>query len=473
MRDRAPEHRHQHRQPRHRRGRARSGAVAPRARRGWRVPGPRRRSGADPPWWARPPSRGRRCGGRRGTATTASGTAIRPAVAISNSPSSFVGPKRCFDARSSRSAWWRSPSNCNTVSTTCSSTRGPARPPSLVTWPTSTIDDVALLGLVDEPLGAPADLADAAGQRTERRVGHGLDRVDHDQLGADSFDRFEDVRQRRLGVQPQVVAGGAEALGTALDLLGALLGGDVQRRAAPCGEELQQQRALADARFAAEQRDRAGDEAAAEHSVEFGDGGGDRIAVFGADVADAGRPRACRCGDRRIVGRLATSTSSTRVFQSPQPAHRPAHFGCEVPHSLHTWTNFALLMPAIMTRGCRRVDGAGASTSSVEGDDLAAVDAHPVASFEIRAEPIGDHSTVVAVLRALQLEQVGELEPGRGRLPQAQCGSPVGGSSTTGPNRHSGSPFGAMNSGKNSVGTPYPPAATTRSCSARTSSWVV
>jgi hypothetical protein len=31
------------------------------------------------------------------------------------------------------------------------------------------------------------------------------------------------------------------------------------------------------------------------------------------------------------------------VFQSPHPAHRPAHFGCEVPHSLHTWTNFARL----------------------------------------------------------------------------------------------------------------------------------
>ena len=34
--------------------------------------------------------------------------------------------------------WWlRSPSNANTVSTICSSTRGPAIVPSLVTWPTS------------------------------------------------------------------------------------------------------------------------------------------------------------------------------------------------------------------------------------------------------------------------------------------------------------------------------------------------
>ena len=69
------------------------------------------------------------------------GSAIpaRPVSAISNSPSSPVGPNRCFVARSSRSAWWRSPSNDSTVSTTCSSTRGPARVPSLVTWPTRTV----------------------------------------------------------------------------------------------------------------------------------------------------------------------------------------------------------------------------------------------------------------------------------------------------------------------------------------------
>ena len=47
-------------------------------------------------------------------------------------------PKRCLTARSMRSAWWRSPSNDSTVSTRCSSARGPARPPSLVTCPTRT-----------------------------------------------------------------------------------------------------------------------------------------------------------------------------------------------------------------------------------------------------------------------------------------------------------------------------------------------
>ena len=68
-----------------------------------------------------------------------SGTPTRPPSVISNSPSSLVGPKRCLTARSSRSAWWRSPSNDSTVSTACSSRRGPASEPSLVTWPTRTM----------------------------------------------------------------------------------------------------------------------------------------------------------------------------------------------------------------------------------------------------------------------------------------------------------------------------------------------
>ena len=80
-----------------------------------------------------------RAGGRRGTARSGSATETRPSPVISMRPSSSVGPKRCFSARSMRSAWCRSPSNDSTVSTTCSSVRGPASEPSLVTWPTSNV----------------------------------------------------------------------------------------------------------------------------------------------------------------------------------------------------------------------------------------------------------------------------------------------------------------------------------------------
>ena len=45
-------------------------------------------------------------------------------------------PKRFFIARRMRYWWLRSPSKLSTVSTICSSTRGPAIVPSLVTCPT-------------------------------------------------------------------------------------------------------------------------------------------------------------------------------------------------------------------------------------------------------------------------------------------------------------------------------------------------
>ena len=156
------------------------------------------------------------------------------------------------------------------------------------------------LGFVDESLRTATHLTDAARQRAERRIGNGLDRVDHDQFGSDAVDRVEDVHQVGLGMQPEVVAGCPETFGASLHLLGTLLGGDVQRGPAPHGEQLQQQRALADARFAAEERDRSGDEAATEDPVEFGDGGGDRMSVFGSDVADSSGTGTARRSNRYV-----------------------------------------------------------------------------------------------------------------------------------------------------------------------------
>src|SRR5579875_1843447 len=68
----------------------------------------------------------------------ASSTSTRPWSRISNTPASSVEPKRFFTARTVRYVRSRSPSNWSTQSTRCSSTRGPASAPSLVTWPTSS-----------------------------------------------------------------------------------------------------------------------------------------------------------------------------------------------------------------------------------------------------------------------------------------------------------------------------------------------
>src|SRR5947209_1045201 len=63
-------------------------------------------------------------------------TSRSPSPVISNTPISSVGPNRFFTARRMRNCCEPSPSNDNTASTMCSTTRGPAIWPSLVTWPT-------------------------------------------------------------------------------------------------------------------------------------------------------------------------------------------------------------------------------------------------------------------------------------------------------------------------------------------------
>src|SRR5262249_19718118 len=62
-------------------------------------------------------------------------TSASPRSPISKTPTSLVDPKRFFTARSTRNECAPSPSKYSTVSTRCSSTRGPASAPSLVTWP--------------------------------------------------------------------------------------------------------------------------------------------------------------------------------------------------------------------------------------------------------------------------------------------------------------------------------------------------
>ena len=65
-------------------------------------------------------------------------TPFRPFSVIAKTPISLTAPKRFLMARTRRKLLCVSPSKYSTVSTMCSSTRGPASVPSLVTWPTST-----------------------------------------------------------------------------------------------------------------------------------------------------------------------------------------------------------------------------------------------------------------------------------------------------------------------------------------------
>src|SRR4029077_9003171 len=83
------------------------------------------------------PAAGRRCGERNRPLGSAS--PIRPYSPRSKQPTSSVGPNLFFTARTMRSCECRSPSKCSTTSTRCSSVRGPATEPSLVTCPTRIV----------------------------------------------------------------------------------------------------------------------------------------------------------------------------------------------------------------------------------------------------------------------------------------------------------------------------------------------
>ena len=101
---------------------------------------------------------------------------------------------------------------------------------------------------------------------------------------------------------------------------------------------LQQQRGLADARLAAEQHERAGHDAAAEHAIELVDAGRQPRVLFDLDVRVELRG-AGRAGQRVAMARrrarrpLSCGRSSTSEFHAPQSAQRPSHFGDCAPHS--------------------------------------------------------------------------------------------------------------------------------------------
>ena len=91
------------------------------------------------------------------------------------------------------------------------------------------------------------------------------------------------------------------------------------------------QRRLADAWRAAEQDDRAGDEAAAEHPIE--------LAEVRLRTGRAGAARPARAG-----GAVARA-SSTSVFQAPQPGQRPIQRAASCPHSEQVKEVVARAMP--------------------------------------------------------------------------------------------------------------------------------
>ena len=158
----------------------------------------------------------------------------------------------------------------------CSSTRGPAMAPSLVTWPTSRTAMPRSWRADQLACAAGAHLGDRAGRRLEGVAPHGLDRIDDHDVGRVALRAPATMsRTRGLGGELHRRVGQAQALGAQR--------GPARppprrrcrrRRALRAGERrrhLQQQGRLADAGIAADQERRARHQPAAADPVELVD----------------------------------------------------------------------------------------------------------------------------------------------------------------------------------------------------------
>ena len=171
--------------------------------------------------------------------------------------------------------WWlRSPSKLSTVSTICSSTRGPAMLPSLVTWPTSTTAVPRSLAKRTSSCAEARTWLTVPGAPSIRSRMHGLDRIDDEQRRRFAVaDRGQDVAHRGRRRQPHRRRAEPQPNRAQPHLLGRFLARHIDDAPPRCRQprrDLEQQGRLADARIAADQHRRPGDDPAADRPVELG-----------------------------------------------------------------------------------------------------------------------------------------------------------------------------------------------------------
>ena len=158
------------------------------------------------------------------------------------------------------------------MSTRCSMARGPARSPSLVTWPTRTTGTpVDLASRVNRSTHA-LDLGQASRRPRQFVVGNGLDGVDDDQRRPMAHDGGLDGHHVGPGQGQQVLGHRTDAAGPPADLGQGLLGRGQQHFGAGGGhrrQDLEEEGGLADARWPEDQGHRTRDEAAPEDPVDL------------------------------------------------------------------------------------------------------------------------------------------------------------------------------------------------------------
>ena len=157
------------------------------------------------------------------------------------------------------------------------------------------------LGVIDQPRGRFAHLADAARRRRQLRHEDHLDGIHDDHLRPHALDLLKDRLDARLREQQQLRRRDPQPLGADLRLQERLLRGHVEHlqpgRRDAVGR-LEQQRGLPDPRIAADQHRRSEHRAAAEDAVELLDPGQHARRVHRLDFRD--RRRLAR-GERRLL----------------------------------------------------------------------------------------------------------------------------------------------------------------------------
>jgi hypothetical protein len=131
------------------------------------------------------------------------------------------------------------------------------------------------LGEADQSLRRAAHLRDGAGRGFDHVGPHRLDRIDDDEARRGALGkRCDDVFNRSLGGQLHRSPGESKPFGSQPHLCDSLFTGDIDgtlRRLRQRRRHLDQQRGLADAWIAAEEKHRSAHEAAAGDAVEFRD----------------------------------------------------------------------------------------------------------------------------------------------------------------------------------------------------------
>ena len=172
---------------------------------------------------------------------------------------------------------------------------------------------VAAFGEARELRRALAHLRHRAGRGLQRFRPERLDGIDHRDAGPRRLQRPEHALELRLGRDANTCGVEPQAPRAQRHLLHRFLTGHIENRLRERAQGLQQQRGLADARIAAEQRHLPRHQSAAQRAVELADAGGDALLVARLDVRK--RHRRCRgavAPHAAALGRWSPSKSRRR-----------------------------------------------------------------------------------------------------------------------------------------------------------------